>query len=229
MSGKIPSNKLPKQLNLDVREIDETIVSLSNLGFFCESQYFKQGLPFSLDRCLLRETAAKRLLCAQYLLPYGYKFKIYDAYRPKELQQVLWERYRSEIAKEYPNISEEEIDTKTMVFVSKPSKDINTPHNTGGAIDLTIIDAKGQELDMGTGFDDFSEKAWTDYFELYDIDFEVRKNRRMLYNAMINAGFTNLPSEWWHYDFGTSNWAYYKNTDIIYGAMQTSEVLINAK
>lgn len=62
---------------------------------------------------------------------------------------------------------------------------------------------------MGTLFDDFTDRAWTDHFENYEDNEDVRKNRRLLYNAMIEAGFTNLSSEWWHYDYGDKFWAYF--------------------
>ena len=69
---------------------------------------------------------------------------------------------------------------------------------------------------MGTEFDNFSNKAWTNHYEEYTQNDEIRDNRRLLYWTMINAGFTNLPSEWWHYDYGTKFWAYFNNTNALY-------------
>lgn len=62
---------------------------------------------------------------------------------------------------------------------------------------------------MGTLFDDFTNRAWSNHFESYEDCEDVKKNRRILYNVMIMAGFTNLPSEWWHYDYGDKFWAYF--------------------
>lgn len=229
MFEKIPTMNCPQIKNVSESLIVEPIVSLSSFGLLCDSQYYKQKIQFAINDCYARKHVAEKLVYAQYLLPKGYHFKIYDAYRPIEVQQALWNKYQEQLLAENPEISEQELDSLTRTFVSKPSEDLTPPHNTGGAIDLTIIDKSGKELDMGTDFDDFSEKAWTAYFEENNISDIYKENRRILYNVMIKAGFTNLPSEWWHYDFGNSNWAYYKNTDIIYGAIQTSEVLINAK
>ena len=108
------------------------------------------------------------------------------------------------------------------LFVSYPSEDPDCPfvHSTGGAVDLTIVDPEGRELDMGTGFDDFSDAANTAYFEKNGSQ-EIRDNRRLLYNVMLAAGFTNYPSEWWHYDFGDRFWAAIKNTDSIYQGIYT--------
>ncbi len=62
---------------------------------------------------------------------------------------------------------------------------------------------------MGTDFDEASQFSWTDALESESsLDREAQENRRILYNAMSEVGFTNLPSEWWHYDFGNQLWAY---------------------
>ena len=105
-------------------------------------------------------------------------------------------------------------------YISKPTKDTENPpvHTTGGAVDVTIVNEIGQEIDMGTGFDDFSEKAHTYYFE-QTTENNIVYNRRMLYNAMIAAGFTNLPSEWWHYDYGDKFWAYYNRKGALYNGI----------
>ena len=116
---------------------------------------------------------------------------------------------------------------KTSFFVSKPSYDENNPslHNTGGAVDLTIITNDGYALNMGTLFDDFTNRAWTNHFEddysEAETSPEVRDNRRLLYETMINAGFTNLPSEWWHYDYGTKFWGYFTGKKALYKGILT--------
>ena len=100
-----------------------------------------------------------------------------------------------------------------------PSDDEEIPplHSTGGSIDLTLVytDTK-KELDMGVEFDEFSLLTNTNYFEEHNINDNIKYNRRILYNSMIKAGFTNLPSEVWHYDYGNRAWAFYKKTKAIY-------------
>ena len=130
----------------------------------------------------------------------------------------LWDFYRLDVKNKNPGLTDEEIDFKTSFFVSKPSYDASNPslHNTGGAIDLTLVTSDGYGLNMGTLFDDFTERAWTNHFETYTSNSEVQCNRRILYNAMIKAGFTNLPSEWWHYDYGTKFWAYFTGNNALY-------------
>ena len=69
---------------------------------------------------------------------------------------------------------------------------------------------------MGTSFDSFKETAWSSYFEMNNSNIMARENRRILYYAMIEAGFTNLPSEWWHYEYGTKFWSYFKGRPALY-------------
>lgn len=214
----IPTVKFPSIQNFNITGVDEGIVSLSKTGILCDPQYFKQNIPGALDDCYVRESVISMLYKAQDKLPKGYKLKVYDGYRPICVQQHLWDKFRTQVIEQTGLTDEAEIDFKTSFFVSKPSYDENKPslHNTGGAVDVTIVDENGNELDMGTEFDDFSDRAWTNHFEVYETNETIRDNRRMLYWAMIEAGFTNLPSEWWHYDYGTKFWGYFKSCDALY-------------
>ena len=174
-----------------------------------DMQYFKKGIPQAVCACYLRQDVYYRLIRASKKLPYGYKFKIFDAWRPLEVQFFLYKTYREIIEKKYCYLSPFELDSIMSSFVFPPSKDpkFPPPHTTGGAIDLSVIDEYGQDLDMGSEFDELDSSAHTSFFE--DKNSTVANNRRLLYNIMISEGFTNLPSEWWHYDFGTVIWAFY--------------------
>jgi D-alanyl-D-alanine dipeptidase len=111
------------------------------------------------------------------------------------------------------------------------NKTVPPVHTTGGAVDLTVIDAQGAALNMGTAFDDFSPAAHTAYYEnrrLLPKDAAIRDHRRLLYNAMTAVGFTSLPSEWWHYDFGDRFWGYYKRKPAVYsGVFDLEELYAN--
>ena len=224
---------------LPVGEISgEPMVYLDD-EFVCDSMYYHwvedegRAVPGSSASIMARETVCKMLHDAESKLPAGLKFKIYDAYRPIAVQQALYDHFRAQKREENPGISEEDLDAVTALCVSFPSYNIMLPslHNSGGAVDLTIIDEDGNELNMGCGFDEFTDRAWVDYYELIkagDIDpktgepttqeqiDECAKNRRLLYNVMIEAGFTNFPSEWWHYDFGDEKWGQFSNNVPIY-------------
>lgn len=214
----IPCVKVPSISDYIINSKNEKIISLSEEGFYVDSQYYDQGIPGAYKDCYARESVVEMLHKAEGLLPENLRFKIYDAYRPICIQQRLWNYYRQDVANKNLGVSNDEIDFKTSFFVSKPSYDVAKPslHNTGGAVDLTLVTRDGLELNMGTLFDDFTDRAWSNHFEEYELNESVQRNRRILYNAMISAGFTNLPSEWWHYDYGDKFWAYFTGNETIY-------------
>lgn len=228
----IPNVEIPNISTYPINYNNEDIVSLSKAGFLVDSKYYKQGIIGAYKDVYARKTVVNMLKQAESLLPDNLIFKIYDGYRPWAVQNHLWHFYRQDVVnkmlKENPNLietelDEDEIDFKTLFFVSKPSKNVKLPalHNTGGAIDLTIVTKVGfHELNMGCLFDDFTNRAWSNHFEESYKDYEnfteVRDNRRLLYNVMIESGFTNLPSEWWHYDYGDKFWAHYTGNIALY-------------
>lgn len=204
--------------------------------FECDSAYNHwveedgMAVPGSSPSIMARKTVRDMLHVAEDLLPEGYHFRIYDAYRPVAIQQFFWDYYRAKFKDENPHLSEEELDNLTRTCVSMPSYNILRPavHSTGGAVDLTIVGPDGEVLDMGTGFDEFVDATWTYAFEPDSgMGLEnptARDNRRMLYNVMIEAGFTNLPSEWWHFDYGNGIWAQLSNENAIYAGRLDAEV-----
>lgn len=186
-----------------------------------DMQYPKLGMENALDRCLIRKEALERLLIACTYLPQGLSFKIWDIYRTWSLQNELYDVYKSDIIRQFDleSMSVEQQEKIISNYVSLPSKDEMLPplHTTGGSVDLTITNLMtGNDLDFGINFDDFSDLTNTVSFEKYLSDEIVRDNRRLLYNTMIQAGFTNLPSEVWHYDYGNRAWGYYKQKPAIY-------------
>lgn len=193
-----------------------------------QMQYPRLGYQHSESRCLMRKGVYERLLNASELLPEGIRIRILDAWRPFALQEELYNAYAGSLVKQFCLEDEpEEIRNKVIEqYISFPNNCPELPpvHTTGGAVDVTLVDCNGLELDMGTGFDDFSEKAHTAYYENGGNN-QVRDNRRLLYDVMMQAGFTNLPSEWWHYDFGDRFWAYYKDCPAVYRGVFTQEEL----
>lgn len=232
---KIPQIPFPEVSEYNIAQKEENIVdirSLHNPKITVEPKYYEQGIEDALDSCYVRKTVAAMLEEAAAKLPDDCALKIYDGFRPYCVQKNLYDNYFERVKNnpENKNCTLEQLHYLTGFFVSRPSLNIKTPflHGTGGAVDLTI-EKNGQELDMGTGFDDFSHKAWAGYFEKPEQDETVRNNRRLLYNLMLSVGFTNLPSEWWHYDYGTKFWGYFKGEDALYeGMLEFDEKLLAA-
>jgi D-alanyl-D-alanine dipeptidase len=127
--------------------------------------------------CYLHPVAAACLQRAIELArPLGLRFKIFDAYRPVEGQWALWNAFPD------------------PEFVSDPRK--GGIHTRGVAVDLTLIDADGRELDMGTEFDSFADQA---HHGRTDIGSEAQRNRFLLLGLMSAAGWDFYKNEWWHY------------------------------
>ena len=202
----IPTERV-SDTELSFSRVDEPFVDVyeySDGRIAVDMEYLKRGYDGAIDTAYLRLEVARRLLAAAELLPEGYRLKIYDAWRPYEVQAALYYEYYGKLLNmpENEGLSEEELHKMARTFVSFPDRSVEFAfvHSSGGAVDLTVIDGKGEEIDMGTGFDDFTELAATRALE--GVDHPARENRRMLYHAMCGAGFTNYSPEWWHYDLG---------------------------
>lgn len=216
---KIPEIQSPEIWRCSDFQHEELVEIRDSRQFSVCMQYPLLGMKNAEERCFVRRETALRLSRAAELLPAGYRLKILDAWRPFALQAELFDVYSEKIIRDFTlaDLPEDERNAFIARFVSHPVEDRDIPpvHTTGGAVDLTIIDENGTDLPMGTAFDDFTEKTDTAWFEKGG-DTAVRDNRRLLYHVMTEAGFTNLPSEWWHFDYGDRFWAYYTKSPTLY-------------
>ena len=114
---------------------------------------------------------------------------VLDALRPQRVQQQLWDALQG---------------TELLGYIAEPSR--GSIHSFGMALDITIVGPDGRELDMGTGFDDLSERSHPALelvlLEKGEITEEQVAHRRLLRDAMFQAGFFGINSEWWHFDCG---------------------------
>ena len=126
---------------------------------------------------LLHADAANRLERAAGLARgIGLRLRIYDAFRPVEAQWKLWHALPD------PD------------YVADPR--IGSNHSRGVAVDLTLVDGGGRPLDMGTGFDEMTERS---HHARIDLDAEQQRNRALLLGIMTAAGWEHYRTEWWHY------------------------------
>lgn len=171
--------------------------------------YADAGIDGAIRTCYLRAEVIERLLAAaDSVAREGYRLQVLDGWRPPAVQRALYRDIFQQLVMRHPEDSDDERHRRTQHFVSLPSiwPERPSPHLTGGSVDVTLM-RDGEHIDMGSEFDEPSHRSYTDAFE-HDAG-EIRAHRRVLYRAMTDAGFTNLPSEWWHYDFGNQNWAYF--------------------
>lgn len=186
--------------------------------------YYHQGINGATADIALRAPVIERLHEALAMLPAEYGFEILDGWRPLAVQAALRESFRSQIVCRHPEYTEAQIQTALDQFVANPARrDMIPPHLTGGSVDLTLFHtATGETLDMGTAFDEPSRRSYSCALE-HEPPSPPQQHRRILIHTMTAAGFTNLPSEWWHFDFGNQNWAFFgQHSHAVFGAAPTA-------
>ncbi len=169
--------KAPAEINglIELQRLDDTfVIDLK----YASSDNFTGKKIYSMSKCIINKNTAYKLIKAnEEFKKNGYRIKIFDAYRPYSAQQVLWDA------------------AKDKSYVADPKK--GSVHNRGAAVDITLVDKDGAELEMPSGYDDFSPKAHLDYKDCpqYEID-----NRELLGRTMIKFGFKRISNEWWHFE-----------------------------
>lgn len=180
---------LPTKGYVDVCEMDSTLHV--RLMYAYSDNFMGEAVYANLTKAWLRPEAARMLIKAQQLLKAHYpglSLIVYDAARPMAVQQKMWSLVRG---------------TDKTNYVSNPSKGGGL-HNYGMAVDVSIVEANGTPLSMGTPVDFFGEEAHTDAEENLlqkgKITREEFDNRRLLRSVMRQAGFRTIRYEWWHFN-----------------------------
>jgi len=178
---------------IDITDINKNIIL--DIKYATKDNFLKEAV-YPQARCYLVEEAALKIDSIQSELErQGLGLKIFDGYRPFSVTKKMWEILP---------------DSR---YVANPKN--GSRHNRGAAVDLTLVDSAGTELEMPTKFDDFTEKAAHAYEDLPE---QVIKNRRRLKDIMEKYGFSAIKSEWWHYDL--KNYQKYPILDISFDEIQ---------
>ncbi|MCL1468265.1 M15 family metallopeptidase [Argonema galeatum] len=183
------SPKIDNAQLVDIGTINRKIVQ--DIRYATENNFTKRKL-YPVARCLLRgEVALKLSQVQEDLEKQGLGLKVYDCYRPLSVQKLMWK-----IPSARP-------------YVANPAK--GSKHNRGAAVDITLVDSNGQELEMPTEFDNFTPRAHRKY---RGASAEAKRNRSLLEEAMKKRGFIPLPKEWWHFD--AVGWQKYEILDVLF-------------
>lgn len=202
--GPTPVDSISKYKKIVQNDSNQDLVDLESFipGIELDIRYATKnnfvGQPvYSLSKAYARKPVAEALKKVQSnFISLGYSLKIFDAYRPYSITVKFYEIY------------------KDTTYVASPYS--GSRHNRGAAIDLTIIDLEtGQDVDMGTEYDDFSKKA---HPTNKNLSSEVLKNRQLLISIMSKNGFSVYPSEWWHFDY--KDWADFELLDISFQQLE---------
>lgn len=172
---------------VEIKNSDEIVL---DLRYATTNNFTGQNLYGVFNRAFLRKSAAEKLHRAGANLNVvkpKYRLLIFDALRPRSVQYLLWNKVKG---------------TDQQKYVANPQG--GSIHNFGLAVDLSVVDETGRELDMGTAFDDFTALAQPaleeKFLESGKLTQQQLQNRLLLRKAMEDAGFIQLPLEWWHFD-----------------------------
>ncbi|MDB5095950.1 MAG: peptidase vanX D-ala-D-ala dipeptidase [Cyanobacteria bacterium RYN_339] len=168
-----------------------------DLKYATSDNFLHRNVYGDLDRCFLHKEAAGMLAKADHFLQAEhpkYRLHVFDCARPRRVQREMWAIVKG---------------TAQEPYVANPNDKTGSIHNYGGAVDLTIDDAAGKALDMGTPFDFFGDLAHIDAEQALIKRGRLTKvqvaNRALLRQVMMRAGFQPLAVEWWHFNSASPN------------------------
>jgi zinc D-Ala-D-Ala dipeptidase len=190
--------------------------------------YEQLGAPYAgKSPFYLRQGVVERLLKAQDYLETvrsGWQIQVFDAYRPLAVQQFMVDytftevvQRRGQEAEQLTEAEREALLNEVYEFWAVP--DANPaqppPHSTGGAVDVTLIDATGRAVDMGSPIDELSPRSYPDHYRdrADPAERQFDQHRELLCQVMQQAGFLRHWGEWWHFCYGDQMWAWLKNLD----------------
>lgn len=175
---------------------------------------------------LVRRTVHQKLQKVSERLPPGINLVVIEGYRTTQSQQLLWDNAFIAMKDWYPDLSDEEIESKVRLVIAKPTSLAN--HHCGGAVDVTLAYSDGTLLDMGTPYPEGPMSIdWYKKFQMLsdEITEEQKANRKILRDAMETEHFVWYPGEWWHYCWGDRMWAVYTDQRIcLYGSVDEEYV-----
>ncbi len=197
-------------------ENNEKLVSLNEFAPEILCQYEKMDmLSYIGNEIFVRHTVASMLLQASNFLKQqdsDYVLKVVYGYRHPEVQQKYFDKRKGDIKKQEPNLSENDLNAKTHLFVAAPDV---AGHIVGGAVDITITSRPG-DLDMATKIADYSDEKKIQTF-YKNLSSKQKNNRILLHDIMVKVGFAPFYGEWWHFSYGDKEWAaFYGKSSSLY-------------
>jgi D-alanyl-D-alanine dipeptidase len=168
---------------------------------------------------LLRQTVAEKLCAASRLLPEGVQFNVIEGWRAPHIQARMYRATWNWWRERRPTWSEATLRRVVNRFTA-PTDDprVPPPHTTGAALDVMLVGAAGEPMDLCAPYDPFDPRGFS--FDATGLSPTARESRRMLREALETVGITNYPSEYWHWSYGDQGWAYRGNhLHALYGAV----------
>lgn len=183
-------------------KIPENLENAAKRNFLVFPEYFCRKVPNSIDGVYLKSEILDLLETIETKMPKNIRFLLWDGYRPKIVQEYLFNSLFDIRKKEFPHYDNEKIRSLVKIFVAEPNN--QAPHLTGRAIDLTLFNLEENcPIEMQGEFDEFTERSSVNFFEKIPPknikQKEAKKNREFLASIMKKHGFEMIDSEWWHF------------------------------
>jgi len=154
----------------------------------------------------LRSGLATRLVTAGSHLSGDVRICVIEGFRPRSLQTRYFNDYVARLTRQHPDWDTATLTRLATRHVAPPSS--MSPHSTGGAVDLTLVDHRNRELDMGTQVNATPEESkGRCYTHAPALNPEAKRNRALLQQVLEAVGLINYPTEWWHWSYGDQYWA----------------------
>ena len=175
----------------------------------------------SPTRQAVRADLGARLRAADAALPPGIALRVVEGHRTTVDQTAIVASYAAELRGLHPGIADADLRVLTSRFVAPVEV---APHVAGAAVDLTLVDACGDELDLGTAIDATPEQSdGRCWFAADGIGADARAHRDLLARVLGDAGLVNYPTEWWHWSYGDRYWALVTGAPhALYGPVETA-------
>lgn len=222
---KYPLIADPVILSIPIIECAEPLIDVKSTNDLAFGDVPETPLTAN-DYTLMRQTVYQKLLKAQQALPKGFSLRLYEAYRSLKVQKQLFDFEMERVLGENAGLKGQALFDRVTEVVSPVinydgSPNI-PPHNIGGAVDVEIIDADGNCLDMGMTAKDWQQVPHALCLTNSPlVTVKQKQNRQLLLEIMQAQGFVNYPTEWWHFSYGDRYWAYYQQQNhAIYGSVE---------
>ena len=201
-----PHTAVSKPVSEPVKAIDRIPIRENNEPLV-DLEQFAPEIARAEKKIVMRKKVAEMLQEAQQLLSDGMRLKVQIAFRSLAYQRELYAAYHDQLVEAHPNWPESQVRRELNKLVAPPDSGHPPGHTTGGAVDLTVVDADGEELDMMSPLDPNADESrlYPTYSRF--ITPAAAKNRQILIEVMTKVGFSNYAGEWWHYAYGENGWA----------------------
>jgi D-alanyl-D-alanine dipeptidase len=209
-----PLTSDPVITSIEAKDNHERLYDLRKQDIICYGP--SPEIEDNQDYTKLRKTVYDMLVKAQSSLPNNLRLCVYEAYRPLELQESLFNNQYNSYKRRNPTWSHEKLFNATRVIVSPVTNLDGTknlpPHATGGAIAVYLVDENEELIDMGLAVKDWRRDLDYELSPTYSIKISnsAKNYRAIMSKALSDAGFVNYPGQYWHWSYGDKYWAHAK-------------------